>query len=152
MYSRNPKAVFLCSILGELVKEDASLSDQTLTFDQLKPKIIDALNTQLRNKHLSMIFDMFDLNQTGSIDVNNLAQISYEVLDFKDQLNIKTIKEIVENCSTNKAHITKSEFIKIMTKDPQDIKLTQKRRQRRSPSLLAYKTLRINPLLSIDPL
>ena len=82
MYSRNPKAVFLCSILGELVKEDASMTDQSVTFEQLKPKIIDALSTQLRHKHLSMIFDMFDLNQTGSIDVNNLAQISYEVFDF----------------------------------------------------------------------
>ena len=27
MYIRNPKAVLLCSILGELIKEDASLSD-----------------------------------------------------------------------------------------------------------------------------
>ena len=79
MYSRNPKAVFLLSILGELIKEDSSLSDQTLTFEQLKPKIIQALNTQLRHKHLGMIFDMFDLNQTGYIDINNLAQISYEV-------------------------------------------------------------------------
>ena len=47
------------------------------------------MNTKLKNKHLEMIFDMLDKDYSGWIDLDNLAQISYEA---KEDLNIKTIK------------------------------------------------------------
>ena len=59
------------------------------------------------------IFDLFDDDRTGSININNVRRVAKEL---GETMNVSELEEMLQRASTNGREITREDFYNIMTK------------------------------------
>ena len=59
------------------------------------------------------LFKLFDIDNSGSINPQNLQKV---VKELGDSMTIEEIKELIEHASSNGEQITFDDFYQIMTK------------------------------------
>jgi Ca2+-binding EF-hand superfamily protein len=78
---------------------------------------LDAITSKLGDKEtregIGKIFDLFDDDQTGSINVNNLRRVAKEL---GETMTLDELQEMLERAASNGDAITREDFYTIMTK------------------------------------
>ena len=84
-----------------------------INFDQF----LDAITAKLGNKEtkegISRIFDLFDDDKTGAINIHNLRRVAKEL---GETMSTDELKEMLERAASNGEEITFEDFYFIMTK------------------------------------
>ena len=78
---------------------------------------MDAITAKLGNKEtkegIARIFDLFDDDHTGTININNLKRVAKEL---GETMSTEELKEMLERAASNGEEITFEDFYFIMTK------------------------------------
>lgn len=82
-------------------------------FDQF----LDAISSKLGNREtrdgIDRIFELFDDDKTGTINLNNIRRVAKEL---GETMSIDELKEMLQRASSNGEEITREDFYNIMTK------------------------------------
>jgi Ca2+-binding EF-hand superfamily protein len=80
-------------------------------------EFLDAITSKLGDKEtrngINRIFDLFDDDRTGSININNVRRVAKEL---GETMNVSELEEMLQRASTNGREITREDFYNIMTK------------------------------------
>lgn len=105
--SKNPT---IYQMIADLDVQDNS---NGINFDQF----LDAITAKLGNKEtkegIARIFDLFDDDKTGTINLNNLKRVAKEL---GETMSSEELKEMLERAASNGDEITFEDFYFIMTK------------------------------------
>lgn len=78
---------------------------------------LEAITIKLGNKEtregIDRIFDLFDDDKTGTINLRNLMRVAKEL---GETLSGEELKEILSRAASNSEEITREDFYNIMTK------------------------------------
>ena len=67
----------------------------------------------IRQNGINRIFDLFDDDRSGVINLNNIRRVAKEL---GETMNPTELEEMLQRASTNGREITKEDFYAIMTK------------------------------------
>ena len=105
--SKNPT---IYQMIADLDVQDNS---NGINFDQF----LDAITAKLGNKEtkegIARIFDLFDDDKSGTINLNNLKRVAKEL---GETMSTEELKEMLERAASNGDEITFEDFYFIMTK------------------------------------
>ena len=90
----------LYGILSKIMDYKELSYDKKIDFDELIGLLLEAMNTRKKRKDVSLLFDIFDPGRTGRIESYDLSHVSRTI---NNELNLQEIKDILNNCSTNKS-------------------------------------------------
>ncbi len=80
-------------------------------------EFLDAISSKLGNREtregIDRIFDLFDDDKTGSINLNNLKRVAKEL---GETMSIDELREMLSRAASNNEEITREDFYNIMTK------------------------------------
>lgn len=80
-------------------------------------EFLDAISNKLGNREtkegIDRIFDLFDDDKTGSINLNNLRRVAKEL---GETMSLDELKEMLHRAAANGDEITREDFYSIMTK------------------------------------
>ena len=80
-------------------------------------EFLDAISNKLGNREtkegIDRIFDLFDDDKTGTINLNNLRRVAKEL---GETMSLDELKEMLHRAAANGDEITKEDFYNIMTK------------------------------------
>lgn len=80
-------------------------------------EFLDAITSKLGDKEtrngINRIFDLFDDDRTGAININNIRRVAKEL---GETMNVSELEEMLQRASTNGREITREDFYNIMTK------------------------------------
>lgn len=80
-------------------------------------EFLDAISNKLGNREtkegIDRIFDLFDDDKTGTINLNNLRRVAKEL---GETMSLDELKEMLHRASSNGEEITREDFYNIMTK------------------------------------
>ena len=62
---------------------------------------------------INKIFDLFDDDKTGSINVNNIKRVAKEL---GETMSLNELQEMLQRAATNGREISREDFYNIMTK------------------------------------
>lgn len=62
---------------------------------------------------INRIFELFDDDRTGSINVNNIRRVAKEL---GETMNLPELEEMLQRASSNGREISREDFYNIMTK------------------------------------
>lgn len=62
---------------------------------------------------INRIFDLFDDDRTGSINLNNIRRVAKEL---GETMNASELEEMLQRAATNGREISREDFYNIMTK------------------------------------
>ena len=78
---------------------------------------IEAISNKLGNKEtkegINRIFDLFDEDKTGTINLANLKKVSKEL---GENLSTDELREMLKRAASDEKEITREDFYKIMTR------------------------------------
>ena len=78
---------------------------------------LDAISNKLGNREtkegINRIFDLFDDDKTGTINLNNIRRVAREL---GETMSLDELKEMLSRASSNGEEITREDFYNIMTK------------------------------------
>jgi centrin-1 len=105
--SKNP------TIYQMIADLDTTDNQGGINFDQF----LDAITAKLGNKEtkegIARIFDLFDDDKTGTINIHNLRRVAKEL---GETMSSEELKEMLERAASNGDDITFEDFYFIMTK------------------------------------
>eukprot|EP00357_Protocruzia_adherens_P024297 CAMPEP_0114995890 /NCGR_PEP_ID=MMETSP0216-20121206/13994_1 /TAXON_ID=223996 /ORGANISM="Protocruzia adherens, Strain Boccale" /LENGTH=184 /DNA_ID=CAMNT_0002360009 /DNA_START=46 /DNA_END=600 /DNA_ORIENTATION=+ len=105
--NKNPT---IYQMIADLDQEGASGG---IDFDQF----LDAITAKLGDKEtrggIEKIFDLFDDDKSGTINLNNLRRVAKEL---GETMSTEELKEMIERAASNGEEITIDDFYTIMTK------------------------------------
>lgn len=105
--SKNPT---IYQMIADLDTQD---NQGGINFEQF----LDAITAKLGNKEtkegIARIFDLFDDDKTGSINIHNLRRVAKEL---GETMSTEELKEMLERAASNGEEITFEDFYFIMTK------------------------------------
>ncbi len=105
--SKNP------TIYQMIADLDTDYNQGGINFDQF----LDAITAKLGNKEtkegIARIFDLFDDDKSGSINIHNLRRVAKEL---GETMSTDELKEMLERAASNGDEITFEDFYFIMTK------------------------------------
>ena len=100
-------------IYGMIAELDTEENHNGITFEQF----LEAITTKLGNKEtrdgINRIFDLFDDEKTGTINLRNMKRVAKEL---GETLSPDELKEILSRAASNGEEITRDDFYNIMTK------------------------------------
>ena len=80
-------------------------------------EFLDAISGKLGNREtregIDKIFDLFDDDGSGTINLNNIRRVAKEL---GETMSVDELKEMLARASTNGEEITRDDFYNIMTK------------------------------------
>ena len=80
-------------------------------------EFLDAISSKLGNREtkegIDRIFDLFDDDKSGSINLNNIRRVAKEL---GETMSLDELKEMLQRASSNGEEITREDFYNIMTK------------------------------------
>ena len=80
-------------------------------------EFLDAISSKLGNREtrdgIDRIFDLFDDDKTGSINLNNLKRVAKEL---GETMTVDELREMLSRAATNNDEITREDFYNIMTR------------------------------------
>jgi Ca2+-binding EF-hand superfamily protein len=80
-------------------------------------EFLDAISSKLGNREtregIDRIFDLFDDDKTGTINLNNLKRVAKEL---GETMTVDELKEMLSRAASNNDEITREDFYNIMTK------------------------------------
>lgn len=80
-------------------------------------EFLDAISSKLGNREtregIDRIFDLFDDDKTGSINLNNLKRVAKEL---GETMTVDELREMLSRAASNNEEITREDFYNIMTK------------------------------------
>ena len=80
-------------------------------------EFLDAISSKLGNREtregIDRIFDLFDDDKTGSINLNNLKCVAKEL---GETMTVDELREMLSRAASNNEEITREDFYNIMTK------------------------------------
>lgn len=84
-----------------------------IDFDDFLEAISNKLGNRETRDGINRIFDLFDDDKSGSINLNNIKRVAKEL---GETMSIDELKEMLQRASSNGEEITKEDFYNIMTK------------------------------------
>ena len=91
----------------------ADLEGKEIDFEEFLDAITSKLGDKETRNGINRIFDLFDDDRTGSININNIRRVAKEL---GETMNVSELEEMLQRASTNGREITKEDFYNIMTK------------------------------------
>lgn len=85
----------------------------SIDFDQFLDAITDKLGDKETRRGIEKIFELFDEDGTGSINLNNLRRVAKEL---GETMSVDELNEMLERAASNGSEITREDFYTIMTK------------------------------------
>ena len=82
-------------------------------FDEFLEAIGSKLGNRETREGIERIFDLFDDDKSGTINLNNLKRVAKEL---GETMSLDELKEMLSRASSNGEEITKEDFYNIMTK------------------------------------
>lgn len=80
-------------------------------------EFLDAITSKLGDKEtrngINKIFDLFDVDGTGFISLNNLKRVAK---DLGESMSLEELQDMLERASSNGKEISREDFYNIMTK------------------------------------
>lgn len=80
-------------------------------------EFLDAISSKLGNREtregIDRIFDLFDDDKTGMINLNNLKRVAKEL---GETMTVDELREMLSRAASNNDEITREDFYNIMTK------------------------------------
>ncbi len=78
---------------------------------------LEAISSKLGNREskegINRIFDLFDDDKSGSINLSNIRRVAKEL---GETMSLDELKEMLSRAASNGEEITREDFYKIMTK------------------------------------
>jgi len=105
--NKNPT---IFNLIVEMDKEEFSAG---LTFEQFLNAVGSKLGDKETQEGIDRIFDLFDDDKTGTINIRNMKRVSKEL---GEALTEAELKEILARAASNGQEITREDFYNIMTK------------------------------------
>jgi len=84
-----------------------------IDFDEFLDAISNKLGNRETKEGIDRIFDLFDDDKTGSINLNNLRRVAKEL---GETMSLDELKEMLHRAASNGEEITREDFYNIMTK------------------------------------
>lgn len=84
-----------------------------IDFDEFLDAISNKLGNRETKEGIDRIFDLFDDDKTGSINLNNLRRVAKEL---GETMSLDELKEMLHRAAANGEEITREDFYNIMTK------------------------------------
>lgn len=84
-----------------------------IDFDDFLEAISNKLGNRETRDGINRIFDLFDDDKSGSINLNNIKRVAKEL---GETMSIDELKEMLQRASSNGEEITREDFYNIMTK------------------------------------
>ena len=97
-------------MIEELETEENS---KGITFEQFLEAIMNKLGNKETRDGINRIFDLFDDERTGTINIRNMKRVAKEL---GESLTVDELKEILSRAASNGEEITRDDFYNIMTK------------------------------------
>ena len=92
---------------------DTEENQNGITFEQFLEAITRKLGDKETREGINRIFDLFDDDKTGSINLRNMKRVAKELGEV---LTAEELKEILSRAASNGEEITREDFYNIMTK------------------------------------
>ncbi|OMJ67864.1 hypothetical protein SteCoe_32591 [Stentor coeruleus] len=103
--SKNPTIYAMIADLDRL--------GSAIDFDTFLDAITDKLGDKESKSGIEKIFDLFDDDKTGSINLNNLRRVAKEL---GETMTVDELNEMLERAASNGHEITREDFYTILTK------------------------------------
>ena len=100
-------------VFGLVSELDMEKYETGITFDEFVNEISNKLGDKSSKDGILRLFKLFDVDNSGSINPQNLSKV---VKELGDNMTIDEIKELVEHAASDGQKITFDDFYKIMTK------------------------------------
>lgn len=84
-----------------------------INFDDFLDAISNKLGNRETKEGINRIFDLFDDDKSGTINLNNIRRVAREL---GETMSIDELKEMLSRASSNGEEITREDFYNIMTK------------------------------------
>ena len=84
-----------------------------INFDDFLDAISNKLGNRETKEGINRIFDLFDDDKTGTINLNNIRRVAREL---GETMSLDELKEMLSRASSNGEEITREDFYNIMTK------------------------------------
>lgn len=85
----------------------------SIDFDQFLDAITEKLGDKESRNGIEKIFELFDDDRSGSINLNNLRRVAKEL---GETMSVDELNEMLERAASNGNEITREDFYTIMTK------------------------------------
>ena len=103
-------------MISDLDKNKSGSIDFEEFLDGITAKLGDKesrVHLKLIQSGINKIFDLFDDDRTGKININNIRRVAKEL---GETMNVSELEEMLQRAATNGREITKEDFYNIMTK------------------------------------
>jgi Ca2+-binding EF-hand superfamily protein len=100
-------------VFNMITELDNDKYENGITFDQFISEISAKLGDRSTKEGLMRLFKLFDSDNSGSINPQNLKKV---VKELGDSMTNDEIKDLIEHASSNGECITFDDFYQIMTK------------------------------------
>ena len=100
-------------IIFSIISDMDTGSEEGITFDAFLNILAGKLGDRQSKEGISRIFELFDCDKNGNVDINDLKKITKEIGESMSQ---EELKELLGRAASNGAEITPEDFIQIMTK------------------------------------
>ncbi len=84
-----------------------------IDFQEFLEAITNKLGNRDTREGVDRIFDLFDDDKTGTINLTNIRRVAKEL---GEQMSVDELKEMLVRASSNGEEITRDDFFKIMNK------------------------------------
>ena len=84
-----------------------------IDFDEFLDAICNKLGNRETKEGINRIFDLFDDDKSGTINLQNLRRVAKEL---GETMSVDELKEMLQRASANGEEITREDFYNIMTK------------------------------------
>eukprot|EP00831_Metopus_contortus_P075051 TRINITY_DN6865_c0_g2_i1.p2 TRINITY_DN6865_c0_g2~~TRINITY_DN6865_c0_g2_i1.p2 ORF type:complete len:229 (-),score=71.03 TRINITY_DN6865_c0_g2_i1:64-672(-) len=101
------------TIFNMIASLDTEENKHGITFEMFLESIVSKLGDKDTAEGINKIFDLFDDDNTGTINLRNMKRVAKEL---GETLSPEELKEILSRASANGEEITREEFYNIMTK------------------------------------
>eukprot|EP00178_Gracilaria_changii_P013383 TRINITY_DN3792_c2_g1_i1.p1 TRINITY_DN3792_c2_g1~~TRINITY_DN3792_c2_g1_i1.p1 ORF type:complete len:114 (-),score=28.43 TRINITY_DN3792_c2_g1_i1:34-375(-) len=92
---------------------DLEAEGREIDFEEFLDGITAKLGDKESRNGINKIFDLFDDDRSGSININNIRRVAKEL---GETMNVSELEEMLQRASTNGREITREDFYAIMTK------------------------------------
>ena len=96
----------------EMICELEQLGSE-VDFDEFLNAISSKLGNRETREGIDRIFDLFDDDKTGTINLNNIKKVAKEL---GETMSVDELREMLSRASSNGEEITRDDFYNIMTK------------------------------------
>ena len=84
-----------------------------IDFEEFLEAISNKLGNRETKEGIMRIFDLFDDDKSGTINLNNIRRVAKEL---GENMSVDELKEMLARASSNGEEITREDFYNIMTK------------------------------------